>query len=153
MTFPCNKGERFRMKNKSKLKKIKENKSDVVKLPSQWLFVAREEVTARDVKNALDDCADVELEIWEAVGVVEVVLSDGKSIDFEQTEADLHDEYSNEFLARQQAKALFYVTIHPDSIQLAAPVMKHLLNKIDGMFCGDTDDFYPQVTLNAEETK
>lgn len=133
------------MKNKSKLKKIKEKKPAAAKLPSQWLFVAKEEVTVRDVKNALDDCAGVELEIWEAVGIVEVVLNDGKSIDFEQTEVDLHDEYSNEFLAKQKAKALFYVTIHPDSADLVMPVMKHVLGKIEGLFCGDTDNFEPFV--------
>ena len=133
------------MKNKSKLKKIKEKKPAVAKLPSQWLFVAKEEVTARDVKVSLEDYEGVELEIWDAAGIVEVVLSDGKSIDFEQTEVDLHDEYSNEFLAKQKAKALFYVTIHPDSAELVTPVMKHILTKISGVFCGDTDDFSPFV--------
>lgn len=133
------------MKNKSKLKKIKEKKPSIAKLPSQWLFVAKEDVTARDVKNALEDYEGVELEIWEAAGIVEVVLSDGKSIDFEQTEADLRDEYSNAFLAKEQAKALFYVTIHPDSAQLVMSVMKHVLGKIPGLFCGDTDDFSPFV--------
>ena len=133
------------MKNKSKLKKIKENKTTAAKLPSQWLFIAREEVSARDVKNALEDYEGVELEIWEAAGIVEVVLSDGKSIDFEQTEVDLRDEYSNDFLEKQQAKALFYVTIHPDSAALVTPVMKHVLGKISGLFCGDTDDFSPFV--------
>lgn len=133
------------MKNKSKLKKIKEKKQTAVKLPSQWLFVAKEEVSARDVKNALEDLGDIELEIWDAVGIVEVVLSDGKSIDFEQTEVDLGDDYSNEFLEKQKAKALFYVTIHPDSANLAQPVMRHVLSKIQGVFCGDTDDFEPFV--------
>lgn len=133
------------MKNKSKLSKIREKKTGAPKLPSQWLFLAKEEVSARDVKNALDDCEGVELEIWEAIGIVEVVLSDGKSIDFEQTEVDLGDAYSNDFLARQGAKALFYVTIHPDSAELVKPVMKHLLAKVDGLFCGDTDDFTPVV--------
>ena len=133
------------MKNKSKLKKIKEKKPAVVKVPSQWLFVAKEEVTARDVKVSLEDYEGVELEIWEAAGIVEVVLSDGKSIDFEQTEVDLGDEYSNEFLAKQQAKALFYVTIHPDSAELAQAAMKHVLSKIPGVFCGDTDDFEPFI--------
>lgn len=133
------------MKNKSKLKKIKEKKTVVVKLPSQWLFVAKEEVTARDVKVALEDYEGIELEIWDAAGIVEVVLSDGKSIDFEQTEVDLGDAYSNEFLAKQQAKALFYVTIHPDSADLVQPVMKHVLSKIAGVFCGDTDDFEPFI--------
>ena len=133
------------MKNKSKLKKIKEKKPSIAKLPSQWLFVAKEDVTARDVKNALEDYEGVELEIWEAAGIVEVVLSDGKSIDFEQTEVDLRDEYSNAFLAKEQAKALFYVTIHPDSAQLVMSVMKHVLGKIPGLFCGDTDDFSPFV--------
>lgn len=133
------------MKNKSKLKKIKEKKPSPIKLPSQWLFVAKEEVTARDVKNSLEDYDGIELEIWDAAGIVEVVLSDGKSIDFEQTEVDLGDDYSNAFLAKQQAKALFYVTIHPDSAELVQPVMKHVLAKIPGVFCGDTDDFEPFI--------
>lgn len=133
------------MKNKSKLKKIKEKKPVQAKLPSYWLYVAREEVTARDIKNALEDCEGIELEIWEAAGIVEVVLSDGKSMDFEQTQVDLRDEYSNAFLEKEQAKALFFVTIHPDSGDLVTPVMRHLLQKISGLFCGDTDDFTPFI--------
>lgn len=133
------------MKNKSKLKKIKEKKPAVVKMPSQWLFVAKEEAAARDVKRSLEDYEGVDLELWDAAGIVEVVLSDGKSIDFEQTEVDLGDEYSNEFLEKQQAKSLFYVTIHPDSAELALPVMRHVISRIPGVFCGDTDDFEPFI--------
>lgn len=138
------------MKNKSKLKKIKEKTTQKENLPSLWLFLAKEEVSARTLKESLEDKADVELEIWEGAGIVEVILSDGKSVDFEQREVDLGDDYSNAFLEQQQTKALFYVTIHPDSGSLATAVMEHVLKKIPGLFCGDTDDFTPMIGGKGE---
>lgn len=133
------------MKNKSKLKKIKEKTAQKEKLPSLWLFLAKEEVSARTLKEALEDKDDVELEIWDDASVVEVILSDGKSVDFEQSEVDLGDDYSNAFLKQQQTKSLFLVIIHPDSGSLATSVMEHVLKKIPGIFCGDTDDFTPRI--------
>lgn len=85
------------------------------------------------------------LEIWEAAGVLEITLSDGKTIDFETAPLDLHDEYSNQFLAKHQTKSLFYVTLKPDSFSLTRPVMESIVKKLQGIFCGDTDDFTPVI--------
>lgn len=133
------------MKNKSKLKKIKEKKNIQTKYPSQWLFLSKQPISVREIKAILDTDETVSLEIWDAAGVLEITLTDGKTIDMEMADVDLHDEYSNEFLAQFQTKALFYVNVHPDSIALARPVMVKIAAQLEGMFCGDTDDFTPVI--------
>lgn len=136
------------MKNKSKLKKIKEKKNTGTNVPAQWLYLCPQEITVRDIWTTVNDSDDLSLEIWEAAGVLEITLSDGKTIDFETTPLDLRDEYSNQFLAKHHTKSLFYVTIHQDSFSLAKPVMEHIARGLQGMFCGDTDDFTPVVRVS-----
>ena len=131
------------MKNKSKLKKIKEKKNTQTGYPTQWLFLSKQEIGVREIKTILDTDASVSLEIWETAGVLEVTLADGKTIDMEAAAVDLHDAYSNEFLSQNQTKSLFYVNVYPDSFALAKPVMEKIAKQADGMFCGDTDDFTP----------
>lgn len=133
------------MKNKSKLKKIREQKANTIKYPSQWLFMSRQNIGVRDIKNVLDMEESVSLEIWEAAGVLEITLSDGKTIDLEETQVDLNDAYSNDFLAQNQTRSLFYVNVYPDSFALAKPIMEKIARQMEGRFCGDTDDFTPVI--------
>ena len=131
------------MKKKSKSKKAREKS---VGIPSFWLFLSRREVSVRDIKDALEGYPGIDIEIWEAAGVLEITLEDGKSIDLEETACDLGDEYSNRFLEDAGAKSLLYVTIRPESYELAAPMMHTVSQKLDGFFCGDTDDFEPLIS-------
>ena len=156
------------MKNKSKLKKLKAKKNTATNVPAQWLCLCPQKISVRDIwkllhvsypttsippdnggKNVPSSVPpvlkDLSLEIWEAAGVLEITLSDGKTIDFETAPLDLRDEYSNQFLAKHHTKSLFYVTIHPDSFALAKPVLEYIAGKLHGLFCGDTDDFTPVI--------
>ena len=83
------------MKNKSKLKKIKEKKNTGTNVPAQWLYLCPQEITVRDIWTTVND--------------------------------------------------LFYVSIHQDSFSIEKPVMEHIAHGLQGMFCGDTDDFTPVI--------
>lgn len=140
------------MKKKSKSDNKKDQKKPggmqsmpAAEVPAFWLFVSRREIGVRDIKDALEGFPGADIEIWEAAGVLEITLEDGKSIDLEETACDLGDDYSNRFLEENGAKTLLYVTIRPESYALAAPVMRAAAEKLDGFFCGDTDDFKPRV--------
>lgn len=59
------------MKNKSKLKKIREKNHGAADAPKEWFYMQQKEITVRDIADALQEEADLELEIWEAAGVLE----------------------------------------------------------------------------------
>lgn len=134
------------MKNKSKLKKIREkNVQEPSRIPAQWLYLSPQEITVQDVRRTLDPDNTLSLEVWTEAGVLEITLPDGKTIDLEAAQPDLPDPYGHDFVKQHHTRSLFYVTVHPASFPLAEPVMKQIADANGGFFCGDTEDFTPSV--------
>lgn len=79
------------MKNKSKLKKIREKNHGAADAPKEWFYMQQKEITVREIADALQEEADLELEIWEAAGVLEVVIPEERSMDFEWTQGGIRD--------------------------------------------------------------
>lgn len=133
------------MKNRSKLKKIREKSAAAPGIPKEWFYMQQKAVTVRDIEQALKEDDTVNVEIWEEIGVLEVEIPEQKSMDFEQTKPDLRDEYSNAWLAEHEVKSLFFVTLDAENFGKAQEIMQKITGKIGGFFCGDTEDFKPLV--------
>lgn len=131
------------MKNKAKLKQIKVKKNTKPTVPAEWLYMTEREITVRDIAASFEQPEMVE--IWEAAGVAEVILSEKASMDMEMTETDLGDEESNRFLQEHDVKTLFLVIIPPVEYESAKACMLKIMERNGGFFCGDTDDFTPVV--------
>ena len=133
-----------RTDNKKKKSGLK-NKKDATKkpdVPSNWFYMSENEIGVADIKTQLDKI-ELETEIWEEAGVLEIILGEVGSMDMEAIEDDFEDEYSRAFLEEHQVKGLFYVTIKPEVYDKAKEVMEVICGKLGGFFCGDTDDFTP----------
>ncbi len=135
------------MKNKSKLNKIKQNKQGDSRIPREWLYLNPKQITVRDIAKVFPVSQNdgMKVQLWEDAGIVEVELPEAKSIDMEWTNADLGDEYSNEYLAKNQIQTVFLVTLVPEDYAKAELAMKKIVNTLGGFFCGDTEDFSPVV--------
>lgn len=130
------------MKNKSKLKRIKEG-SRKPSLPNQWFYLCPAAIGVRELKEALEDHPGIELELWETAGVLEIVIPEKRSMDVEQIPVDLRDEYSNAFLMERGTQSLFAVTIDPENAACVTEIMDKIVTRQGGCFCGDTPDFTP----------
>ena len=113
--------------------------------PKEWFYMQQKEITVREIADALQEEADLELEIWEAAGVLEVVIPEERSMDFEWTRAEFRDEYSKNWLTEQGVKTMFFVTIDAEHYTHAKHIMQTITGKIGGFFCGDTEDFQPVI--------
>lgn len=134
------------MKNKSKLQKIKQAKSGGNAVPSEWLYLNDQVVTPRNIADIFVEDVQMEAQLWEDAGVLEIELpGEAKSLDMEITATDFGDEYSNEYLAKNQIQTAFLVTIVPEDYEVAKVAMKKITTAIGGYFCGDTADFTPVV--------
>lgn len=134
------------MKNKSKLKRIRQTNEKALRKPREWLYLCPFELTVAELAQALDG-EEISVQVWNEAGVAEIELPEAKSIDFEATEADLKDDYSNAFLAEHGTKSLFYVTIDPENYQQVEQIFRLILEKKGGIICGDTEDFAPVIHL------
>ena len=136
------------MKNKSKRKKIKQQKKRVqpsVNWPKEWLYLNEKEITPEDFLKVFPEGGPLELQVWKEAGVIEVELPCGKSIDMEWGEPDLGEETGNAFLEGKNTKALYYVTVVPESFEETRTAMKTITEMLGGGFFGDNKDFQPQI--------
>ena len=60
------------MKNKSKLKKIREKKAGTATVTKEWLYMNPNSITVAEIENALEGMDGIETEIWKEAGVLEV---------------------------------------------------------------------------------
>lgn len=133
------------MKNKSKLNRIRQsNKKNTPQVPKEWLYLCPSEISVSDVARALEG-EEISVQVWNEAGVAEIEIPEAKSIDFEATKLDLKDEFSNAFLAEHHTKSLFYVTIDPENYSRVEQILRLILTKLGGIFCGDTEDFTPMI--------
>lgn len=137
------------MKNKSKLKKMKQKtKTTNPGIMAEWLYMNTAEISFGQVKEAFSEDGEVSVQIWKEAGVCELEILDSKSIDLEISELDLQDDYANEYLKEHEIKTLFFVTISPDEFAKTKKVMEQMTEKLGGYFCGDTADFTPVIKNN-----
>ena len=108
-----------------------------------WLYFCPKEVGVRALFEVLKD--SYEAEIWEDAGVLEIVLGEKGSVDIEQANIHPKDEITQQFAKAQGASCVFLATFMPENYEQAKGIMKILLENFGGLFCGDTEDFMPQI--------
>ena len=108
-----------------------------------WLYFAPQEITVRELYELFAERDDVE--IWEDAGVLEIPMGEKSSFDVEAAEIHPKDEITLAFAKEQGAKCVFLATFSPENHEAAESIMKQILGKFGGLFCGDTEDFKPQL--------
>ncbi|SDB03779.1 hypothetical protein [Eubacterium oxidoreducens] len=120
----------------------KKKKGPKVSGPRGWYFMNEQKLTVQEIKDVLDE-ERYDIEIWHEACVLEVGVADKLSIDIEELETDLRDEYSNRYLEEHKIHSVFYISFRPEEYDRCEPVMKEILQGLGGRICGDTDDFTP----------
>jgi len=108
-----------------------------------WLYFCPTEITVRNLYDIFIDREDVE--IWEEAGVLEIPMDEKSSFDVEAAQIHPKDEITKQFADEQGAKCVFLATFMPEDYDKAEQIMKQILEKFGGLFCGDTEDFMPQM--------
>ena len=108
-----------------------------------WLYFCPKEIDVRDLYEVVS--GTYETEIWEDAGVLEIVLGEKSSVDIERAQIHPKDEITSSFAKEHKANSVFLVTFAPEDYEVAETLMKQILGQHGGIFCGDTEDFMPQV--------
>lgn len=115
-----------------------------------WYYMGNRSnpITVVDIKGVLDG-EKIETEIWPEAGVLEVVLGEKESMDIEECELDLRDDYSNEYLKEAGTTSLFYISFKTEIDDKCQEIMKKIVQSLGGRICGDTPDFTPVILSYA----
>lgn len=112
-------------------------------ITGEWLYFCPVEITIRNLYEIFNGIEDVE--IWEDAGVLEIPMGEKSSFDIETAQIHPKDEITKQFALEQQAKSVFLVTFMPEDYEKAEMIMKQIAEQFGGIFCGDTEDFMPQI--------
>lgn len=108
-----------------------------------WIYMSQKEVTVRDIMKAVE--AACETEIWEELGVLEIELPSGDTMDMEETAIHPKDEETKKFADAHNVVCVFYVTFPEENVNDAEKIMKLIVGANGGFFCGDTEGFIPVI--------
>lgn len=114
-------------------------------VPAEWLYLVPEALMLRQVYEIFGKDLPWKAELWEEAGVLEIEIPQAGSVDLECMELSLGDEKGDAYLANHQIKTVFAVTIVPADFEKAKAVMAYIVERIGGFFCGDTEDFQPEI--------
>lgn len=133
------------MKNKSKLKKIHDKKTKAPSVPAEWLYLAPAETELKQIYELFCEDAFLRAEYWEEAGVLEIALPEAGSVDIERMDDDFLDDECRKYAEKRGAKTVYAVTVVPEEYGKAREVMKKIAENLGGFFCGDTENFLPEV--------
>ena len=121
------------------------NKGNQSAQPSEWFYMNKQQVGVRDIRDVFEKRQDLDIELWEEAGVLELSLreTEDSMLEFERTKPDLGDAYSNDFLRKNHVQSLFFVTM--DGNPVLHDMMEQITEALGGFFCKDTEDFTPVI--------
>lgn len=131
------------MSKKIKGKKVSKNKTMHPDIPKEWLYMLPEDRTLREMYEVARACKEWEAEYWEEAKALEIAVPEAGSVDIECIEAE---EELLSYMREKKAEKVYAVTVVPEYWERARAVMQYLMAHLGGFFCGDTEDFKPEIS-------
>ena len=135
------------MNDKRKKKTVQKHRKAVPQVPEEWLYLAPEGVTLRFLYDQMKEERRWRAEYWEEAGVLEIRIPEAGSVDLESIETE--EEALRAYMEAQKAASVCEVTIMPEYFTQAQSVMRYITEHAGGVFCGDTDDFLPEIRKDS----
>lgn len=111
---------------------------------TDWFFMSKQEVTAKDIAQHLQSLNLGELDLWEEMNILALEMGDKNSIDFEGLAGGFKSKEDIAFMNQHGFVTVFTVTVSEDST-LIREVFDEILKQFSGAFCADTEDFKPYI--------
>ncbi len=134
------------IKNKNATKKNSQKNTEKT-VQNEWFYMTPIEIKASMIAELAKESNFGEIELWEELNILEIVLSDKSSIDFEPQRYGFQDEEDIAFVHARGIKTIFAVTLSQCTIESIKPFIHKLLQKWEGVFCADTLDFNPRIEM------
>lgn len=129
----------------NKLSKSNSNKNNSNSAAiTDWFFMSKQEITAKDIAQYLQPLNLGELDLWEELNILALEIGDKNSIDFEGLAGGFKSKDDIAFMNQHGFVTVFTVTVSEDN-KLIREVFDGVLGQFSGAFCADTEDFKPYI--------
>ncbi len=107
------------------------------------LFMTPNKITAKDIASLFGGTYGLTIELWAEMDVLELILPNQNSIDFEPVDISFKDPSDAAFVKNRGISTIYSINLCRDDIPEATPYFEQLVNKYSGFVCADTEDFSP----------
>lgn len=143
--YSTKKADISKMNAGNKLSKSSSNKNNSNSAAiTDWFFMSKQEITAKDIAQYLQPLNLGELDLWEELNILALEIGDKNSIDFEGLAGGFKSKDDIAFMNQHGFVTVFTVTVSEDN-KLIREVFDGVLGQFSGAFCADTEDFKPYI--------
>lgn len=106
-------------------------------------YMSPSELYAKDIASVFQSNSELVVELWTSMNVLEVILPNQISIDFEPVETSFKDPSDASFVKNRNIKTIFAVQVSENDLPAVIPYFEQLINQHSGFLCSDSSDFTP----------
>ena len=125
------------------------NKKPVRKIV-EYYYLIRQDVTARDLQQAVGEEWFEKADIWPELNLMEVEMN-YDSLIFQDAAECFIDAADIAYFEAQGIRTKYQISYDTGDIEAVRKVMKNIMTVIGGRICSDTDDFEPSYTVEQVE--
>jgi len=105
-------------------------------------YMNTNEISSRDLYEAISEVAKNMIEFWEAANVIEIELGEKASIDIEKLPM-FRDEDDKKFLETHNVNVIYGIKTDSEHREDMEKIFRDVVGQIGGFVCSDSDDFMP----------
>ena len=100
-------------------------------------------IRAKDIADLFSAEIGVTVELWEEMNVLEVVLSNQNSVDFEAMDPNFKDPSDYAFVKNRGIQTIFAINMTEEDLPIMTQYFNQMVDKFSGFVCSDSEDFAP----------
>jgi hypothetical protein len=114
------------------------------------LYMTPNKITTKDIAAIFGGTYGLSIELWAEMDVLELILPNQNSIDFEPVDIAFKDPSDAAFVKNRGIASIYAINLNQDDMQEAIPYFEQLVNKYSGFICADSEDFTPVYVGNSK---
>lgn len=118
------------------------NSNDQKPVITNWYIMFEEVVTAKMIADELAEIGYTEIDFWNEIDILELVIAPKVTMDFEPMEP-FRDPSDVSFVNENKIQTIYALTLSNGLEGEEKKAIRGILLKFKGLLCGDSEDFTP----------
>jgi hypothetical protein len=128
--------------SKSGMNKMDKNPSHQDPIITNWYIMFEDIVPAKLIAQHLEELGYGEIDLWSDINILALELEPKVSMDFEPMEP-FEDPSDVTFINDNKIQTIYALTLSNGLTKAEKKVVHDILDKWNGLLCGDSEDFTP----------
>lgn len=116
------------------------------------LYMTPTEVKAKDIADLFAENVKINVELWDDMNVIELLLSNESSVDLEPLDINFKDPSDTAFVRNRSIRTIFAVNCAEEDLEIVKQCFETIIDQFAGFLCADTPDFKPVYVGNSGKT-